>query len=167
MSGTDLDDRPYDYEGDRRTTVISRTVTRFVVPFILVTAVSLLLQGHNLPGGGFIGAVLTAAAFALIYVIFGLDYVRSDVLGVSPDDETHGPVEAYRWLFGGGLALAALSGAVPILFGYNFLAQGVWFFEHVPLYHEFEVASAFFFDLGVYFTVVGALLTVVAEVGTE
>ncbi|ELZ26729.1 multisubunit na+/h+ antiporter, mnhb subunit [Halogeometricum pallidum JCM 14848] len=167
MSGRELDNRPYDYEGDRRTTVISRTVTRIVVPLILLTAVSLLLQGHNLPGGGFIGAVLTAAAFVLIYVIFGLEYVQTDVLRMSPDGDGHSPVGAYRWLFGGGLALAVLSGLTPILFGYEFLTQGVWFFKHVPLYEEFEVASAFFFDLGVYATVVGALLTVAAEVGTE
>ncbi|MUV56934.1 multicomponent Na+:H+ antiporter subunit B [Halogeometricum rufum] len=167
MSGRDVDSRPYDYEADRRTTVIARMVTRIVVPFMLVTAVALLLQGHNLPGGGFIGGVLTVAAFVLIYVIFGLDYVQTEVLRLSPDESGHSPIETYRWLFGGGLALAVLSGLVPILFGYEFLTQGVWFFKHVPLYEEFEVASALFFDFGVFFTVVGALLTVAAEVGRE
>ncbi|RYJ13241.1 sodium:proton antiporter [Halogeometricum borinquense] len=167
MSGRDIDSRPHDYEADRRTTVISRTVTRIVVPFILVTAIGLLLQGHNLPGGGFIGAVLTVAAFVLIYVIFGLDYVQSEMLRLRSDNDGHSPVELYRWLFGGGLALAVLSGLVPIFFGFDFLTQGVWFFKHVPLYEEFELASAVFFDFGVYFAVVGALLTIVAEVGTE
>lgn len=168
MSGRDIDRRPRNYEGDRRTTVIARTVTRIVVPFMLVTAISLLLQGHNLPGGGFIGGVLTVAAFALIYIIFGLEYVQSDVLMLSRENDSgHSPIETYRLLFGGGLALAVLSGFVPILFGYEFLTQGVWFFKHVPIYGEFEVASALFFDFGVFFTVVGALLTVVAEVGTE
>ena len=36
---------------DRKPTVIARTVTRLVVPMILVTAIALLLQGHNLPPG--------------------------------------------------------------------------------------------------------------------
>jgi len=162
------DDDAYDYEAGSETTVVARTVVRFVVPITLVTAVALLLQGHNLPGGGFIGAVLTAAAVTLIYVIFGLDYVRTAVLGSprfgDPDDLA---VSIYRWMFGLGLALAATSGLAPILFGYEFLTQAVVFVEHVPLYGELEFASALAFDLGVYFTVVGALLTIVAEVGAE
>jgi multicomponent Na+:H+ antiporter subunit B len=156
------DPSPY----ERQTTVVARTVGRTVVPLILVTAVALLLQGHNFPGGGFIGGVLTATAFVLLYVIFGLDYLQKELLHRGVDGEGRGMVGAYRWLFSLGLALAAGSGLVPILFGLPFMAQAVAFF-HLPLYQELEVASAFFFDLGVYFTVVGALLTVVGEVGAE
>ena len=153
---------------DHRTTVISRTVVRVVVPVIIVTSVALLLQGHNLPGGGFIGAVLTATAFVLVYVIFGLGYLQTDVLGLENDpDERHGVVEGYRWLFAVGLALAAGTGLVPVLLGLPFLSHAVAFVHHLPLYGELEVASAFAFDLGVYFTVVGALLTVIGEVGAE
>ena len=151
---------------DHRTTVISRTVVRVVVPVIIVTSVALLLQGHNLPGGGFIGAVLTATAFVLVYVIFGLGYLRTDVLDIDADDRG-GVVEGYRWLFAVGLALAAGTGLVPVLLGLPFLSHAVAFVHHVPLYGELEVASAFAFDLGVYFAVVGALLTVIGEVGAE
>lgn len=158
---------------ERKTTVIARTVVRLVVPIILLTAVALLLQGHNLPGGGFIGAVLTVTAFVLIYVIFGLDYVQSELVGSrvgrEPDEapEDVGLVPNYRWMFSLGLALAAGAGLAPIAFGLPFLTQGVLFLEHVPLYETFEVASAFAFDLGVYFTVVGGLLTIIGEVGAE
>jgi len=58
------------------TTVVMKTTVRIVVPIVLVVAISLLLQGHNLPGGGFVGGVLTTAAFALIYVAYGLDYLE-------------------------------------------------------------------------------------------
>lgn len=159
---------PYDHPYDHRTTPISRTVTRIVVPIILVTAISLLLQGHNLPGGGFIGAVLTVTAFVLVYVMFGLAYLQEDVLGLSASpEEDHGLVSGYRWLFAAGLALAAAGGIVPILLGHPFLTQAVIFLEALPLYGELEVASALVFDLGVYFTVVGSLLTIVGEVGSE
>jgi len=155
---------PYDH----RTTPISRTVTRIVVPIILVTAISLLLQGHNLPGGGFIGAVLTVTAFVLVYVMFGLAYLQEDVLGLSASpEEDHGLVSGYRWLFAAGLALATAGGIAPILLGHPFLTQAVIFLEALPLYGELEVASALVFDLGVYFTVVGSLLTIVGEVGSE
>ncbi|MFB6154752.1 MAG: MnhB domain-containing protein [Haloferacaceae archaeon] len=152
----------------RRTTVIARTVVSVVVPLIVVTAVALLLQGHNRPGGGFIGAVLTVTAFVLVYVIFGLDYLQTSLLGFPEESgDGHRAVSAYRWLFALGLALAAGSGFVPILYGLPFLTQGVAFLEGVPLYGELEVASAFAFDLGVYFAVVGGLLTIVGEVGSE
>jgi len=152
---------------DRRTTVVAQTVVRIVVPIILLTAIALFLQGHNLPGGGFIGGVLTATAFVLVYVIFGMGYL-ADVLGLSTQaDDGHGPVNAYRWLFSGGLALALGAGIVPMLVSFPFLTQAVVFVEGLPLYGSLEVASALAFDLGVYFTVVGALLTILGEVGSE
>ncbi|WP_049947587.1 MnhB domain-containing protein [Candidatus Halobonum tyrrellensis] len=152
---------------ERHTTVIARTVVRVTVPIILLTAVALLLQGHNQPGGGFIGAVLTATAFVLVYVVFGQAYLQSDLLGLDTADDTHRAVEYYRWLFTAGLVVALASGLVPLAFGFPFLTQAVAMLEGLPLYGHMEVASAFAFDLGVYFTVVGGLLTVLGEVGTE
>jgi len=155
---------------DHDTTVIARTVARVVFPIIVVTAIALLLQGHNLPGGGFIAGTLTAAAVGLVYVIYGLDHLEQELLGRPPSvpftDEA-GITREYGSLVTTGLALAAGGGAVAILFGDAFLTQAVWFFEHVPIYEEFEVASALAFDLGVYAVVVGALLTILAVVGAE
>ncbi|WP_135826633.1 MnhB domain-containing protein [Halorussus ruber] len=152
-------------------TVIARTVTRTVVPIILVTAIALLLQGHNLPGGGFIGGVLTVTAFALIYVIYGLDYLEEELLHQirAPllDSIRHGIVENYQVAFGVGLAVAVVAGLVPLVFGENFLYQSHWYIKPLPIYGKLHVASALAFDLGVYFVVVGALLTILAVVGTE
>jgi len=155
---------------DRDTTVIARTVTRTVVPIIVLVAVALLLQGHNLPGGGFIAGVLTTTAFALLYVIYGIDNV-GDSLVHYPDDFPitllQGPPAAYSRAFAVGLAIAVAGGLGSMLLGFPFLTQGVVFIEHVPLYGELEVASALMFDIGVYFVVVGALLTILAVVGAE
>jgi multicomponent Na+:H+ antiporter subunit B len=155
---------------ERQPTVIARTVVRVVVPLILLTAVALLIQGHNRPGGGFIAGVLTATAFALVYIIYGLDYVRQELL-----DRQVGPVSGTASLFdrdlgtvfGVGLALAAGGGLVAMGLGFPFLTQAVVFVEGVPLYHEIEVATALVFDLGVYLVVVAALLTILAVVGLE
>lgn len=154
---------------DHQTTVIARTVTRTVVPLILVTAVALLLQGHNLPGGGFVAGVLTTTGVVLTYVIYGRDFLQRDLLAVGGGDESilSGMTGRYANAVGVGLALAAGSGATAMLLGYPFLTQAVAFLEHVPVYGEFEVASAFAFDLGVYLVVVGGLLTIVSVVGSE
>lgn len=165
---------------ENKPTVIARTVVRIVVPVILLTAISLLLQGHNAPGGGFIGGVLTAVAFALVYVIYGLDYVERELLDrtVIPRALPGTPADAseqqrpmitkeFGEIIAVGLALAAGSGLVAMALGYSFLTQAVLFVEDVPLFHELEFASALVFDLGVYFVVVGGLLTILAVVGAE
>jgi multicomponent Na+:H+ antiporter subunit B len=155
---------------DSEPTVIARTVTRLVVPMILVTAIALLLQGHNLPGGGFIAGVLTVVAVALVYIIFGLDYLQTELFerGVSvPYDPETGIVKEFGSVFALGLVVAAGSGIVAMALGRPFLTQGILFIEGVPIYHSLEVASALAFDLGVYAVVVGALLTITAVVGEE
>lgn len=155
---------------DNDTTVITRTVTRIVVPIILVTAIALLLQGHNRPGGGFIAGVLTAAAFALVYVVYGLDYLEEELLHRRPSvpySPEAGIVREYGNVFSAGLAVAAGGGLAAILLGQAFLTQTVVFVHHVPVYGELHVASAVVFDLGVYAVVVGALMTILAVVGAE
>jgi multicomponent Na+:H+ antiporter subunit B len=158
-------DRPTAVTHD--TTVIARTVVRAVAPLMLLTAIALLLQGHNLPGGGFIGGVLTAIGIALIYVIFGIDYLQSELLGMDSDDGERDLVRGYRGMFAFGLGLAFASGLAPIALGFSFMTQAVTFVDGIPLYGTMEVASALAFDVGVYFTVVGALLAIVGEVGGE
>ncbi|SFC55713.1 multicomponent Na+:H+ antiporter subunit B [Halobiforma haloterrestris] len=153
------------------TTVIMRTTARVIVPIILVVAVTLFVEGHNLPGGGFIGGVLTTTAFAVIYLAFGLDFLERGVLGrdVEPGKEPSRDrvVVAYRRLFEYGLAIAVLSGLVPLLFDRPFLTQTFVELEGVPIYDHVELASAVAFDLGVYCVVVGGLLTILSVVGAE
>jgi multicomponent Na+:H+ antiporter subunit B len=155
--------------GDSDTTVIARTVARVAFPLILLTAVALLLQGHNRPGGGFIAGVLTAAGVGLVYIIYGLDYLQTELLHhqVFPDASGLGVGREYVGVFSAGLLLAAASGFAAIVLGYPFLTQAVVFLEHLPVYGELELASAFAFDLGVFVVVVGSLLTLLAVVGDE
>ncbi len=152
------------------TTTIMRTTARIVVPIVLVVAISLFVQGHNLPGGGFIGGILTVAAFTLVYVAYDLDYVEVSVLGREVDPDVgihdHRTVTTYRQVFTVGLVLVVVSGLVPLLFGEPFLAQ-TFTYVHLPLYGEVELASALVFDAGIYFVVVGGLLTVFSVVGNE
>jgi multicomponent Na+:H+ antiporter subunit B len=152
------------------TTVIMKTTARVVVPIILVVAIALFLQGHNLPGGGFIGGVLTVTAFGLVYVAYDLDYLESGVLDRTVDERVgifeHRTVTAYRRLFTLGLVVTAGSGVVAMLAGEPFLSQ-TFEYLHLPLYGEVEVASALVFDVGIYCAVVGGLLTIFSVVGAE
>lgn len=152
------------------TTVIMKTTARVVVPIVLVVAISLFLQGHNLPGGGFIGGVLTVAGFALVYVAYDLDYLEVGVLDREVDPGTgifeHRTITTYRRLFTTGLAITAASGVGALVFGTEFLGQAHES-VHLPLFGDVELATALIFDAGIYCVVVGGLLAIFSVVGAE
>lgn len=152
------------------TTVIMRTTGRIVVPIVLIVAMELFLQGHQLPGGGFIGGILTVGAFALVFVAYGLDYLEIGVLGrdVDPtiDIAERRTVRTYRRLFAVGLALTVGTGFGALLFGEPFLAQ-TFTHLHLPLFGDVELATALIFDVGIFCVVVGGLLTIFSVVGAE
>jgi len=63
-----------------------------------------------------------------------------------------------------GVLIAALTGIASWAFGYPFLTTT---FGHIhwPLIGDFELASAMIFDTGVFITVVGATLLMLAQLG--
>ncbi len=136
------------------TTIITKTITRICIPLVILFSISLLLAGHNNPGGGFIGGVMFASVIALTYVVYGLDYIKSFF---NPDWN--------KW-FGFGLLLASLTAFAAMFVGHNFFRSAVTFI-HLPLFGEVELVSAGLFDIGVYFVVIGALLCIFKNVGDD
>jgi monovalent cation:proton antiporter len=134
--------------------LILTTVTRLVFFVVLLFSVYLLLRGHNNPGGGFIAGVMTALAILLLSIASDLRQVRR-VLQVDP-----------KLLTGVGLLVALTTGVVPMLFGYPFLTS-TFGHLHAPWLGEVELASAFFFDLGVYGVVVGGTLLMIMTLAEE
>jgi len=128
--------------------VILRSGTLYLRPLLLVFSVFLLLGGHNQPGGGFTGGLVAASAFVLESLAFGLDRARL-TLRVHP-----------LILVGCGLTLAALSAAFSTLLGKPFMT-GIWGTFHVPGWGELAVGTPFFFDLGVYFDVLGVTCLII------
>ena len=54
-------------------TLIVKTITEFVVAFIVVFGAYIVLYGHLTPGGGFAGGVIIACAFILLLLAHGSD----------------------------------------------------------------------------------------------
>jgi multicomponent Na+:H+ antiporter subunit B len=136
------------------TTVITKMITRICLPLVILFSISLLLAGHNNPGGGFIGGVMFVAVIALSYVVYGLKTIKSSF------NPNWG-----KW-FGFGLFLAAFTAFAAIPFGHNFFRSAVEFL-HIPLIGEVELVSAALFDTGVYFVVIGSLLSIFEMVGED
>ena len=134
--------------------LILTTVTRLVFFVVLLFSFYLRLRGHNSPGGGFIAGVMTALGILLQSIASDLRYVRL-VLRVEP-----------RVLAGIGLMISLTTGLVPMLLGYPFLTS-TFGHVHVPGLGEVEIASAFFFDLGVYCVVVGGSLLMMITLAEE
>ena len=143
---TDAGGRAWSFE---QPSLMLRMASRFVLPFALATSAYLFWRGHNLPGGGFIAGLVTAAALVLQYVAGG----QRDT------DALFGarPARLFTRCVAAGLALAAATGAGAFLFGRPFLTSA---YAHpvLPLLGEAGLATAALFDLGVYLTVVGATM---------
>lgn len=132
--------------------LILATLSRVLLPLALLVSVFIFLRGHNLPGGGFIAGLITSVALILQYVASGIHWTRARL-----------PLN-FQGLAGLGVLVAALTGLGSWLFGHPFLTTAFGHF-HLPLVGEFELATAMLFDLGVYLTVVGATLLILAHLG--
>ncbi|HPN09243.1 MAG TPA: monovalent cation/H+ antiporter subunit A [Syntrophales bacterium] len=132
--------------------LLLRNLSRIILPLAMLVSVFIFFRGHNLPGGGFIAGLITAAALILQYMAAGEAWTFK------------------RWrlnhhlLTGAGVTIAGLTGLASWFFGHPFLTSAFGHF-HLPLLGEIEAASAMLFDLGVFGTVVGATLLVLATLG--
>lgn len=126
--------------------LIFRTAASFLLPLLLLFSLFLLLRGHYLPGGGFVGGIIAAIAFVLHAFAFGLRNTRK-LLRVHPI--AFMPV---------GLAIAVFSAILPIFQGLPVMT-GLWINEPFPVIGM--IGSALLFDLGVYLVVLGVALTII------
>lgn len=131
-----------------QTSSIFRTAARLLMPLILLFSVFLLLRGHNLPGGGFVGGLVAAAAFSLYAMAYGVERAQRALL-VQP-----------LTLLGLGLLIAVVSGLPAALRGQPFLTAQ-WALGPVT------VGTPVVFDIGVFLVVVGVVLMMIFSLGEE
>ena len=130
-----------------RTTIILKTASNYLLPVLLVFSIFILLRGHYLPGGGFVGGLIASIAFILHSFANGLDKTK-ELLIMHPG-----------FLLPLGLGISFLSGLAPVaLFDLPFMT-GLW--SHEPIAILGSVGSALFFDIGVYLVVTGVTLTII------
>lgn len=128
-------------------TIILRTASNYMLPLLLVFSVFILLRGHYLPGGGFVGGLIASIAFVLHAFANSLENTK-DLIRVHPG-----------FLMPVGLGLSFLSGLSPILgLGKPFMT-GLWYPEKIAVIGS--LGSTLFFDIGVYLVVIGVTLTII------
>ena len=127
-------------------TLIFRTIAPYLTALMLIFSLFVLLRGHNEPGGGFIGGLIAASAIAIYGIANGVAPVRR-ALKVQP-------IAIAAW----GLLLAGLSGLPAFLGDVAFMTAFWW--EPTVAGETLVLSTVLLFDIGVYFVVLGAILTI-------
>jgi multicomponent Na+:H+ antiporter subunit B len=126
-------------------TIILRTASNYLLPLLLLFSVFILLRGHYLPGGGFVGGLVASIAFVLHAFANGLKNTQRFLI-------YHPGI-----LIPVGLSISLFSGFFSLFIKEAFM-KGTWFKKPFPVLGN--VGSPLFFDVGVYFVVIGVTLTI-------
>lgn len=138
----------------KQNSMMIHTITRVIAFIILSFSIFIMLAGHNAPGGGFIGGLMTASAFLVLYISFGMDEIDK-VIRID-----------FTYLIGIGMLFAIGTGLNSILFDDPFLTH--YFDEYLlPILGEVELTTALPFDLGVYFVVVSSAMLIILTIARD
>lgn len=132
-------------EDPQRNALFMRDSGWILIPLMGIISVYALMRGHNAPGGGFISALIGAAAIILIYL-------------ASHNDRVPSLERPYLAISGAGILIAVIMGLVG-------LAEGAFL---NPIHGEVlgvHVSTAIIFDVGVYLAVFGVILTAINRLG--
>jgi multicomponent Na+:H+ antiporter subunit B len=134
--------------------LILQIAARHLLPILVVYSILILLRGHNAPGGGFIGGLLAAAGYILYAIAYGVEDARKK-LKLDP-----------RTFIGIGLFCALISGLPSFIKDQPFTTVEFGILK-IPLIGKLSISTPLIFDIGVFFVVIGVLLTIVFTLSEE
>ena len=134
--------------------MVPAVLVRLLLPIAFVISMYLFMRGHNQPGGGFVAGLVMSVAFILQYMVAGTQWVEAQM-----------SLRPLRWM-GTGLLFATFTGLGAMAFGYPFLTTHTAHLR-LPLLGDIHVASALFFDIGVYAVVVGSTLLILTALAHQ
>ncbi len=120
-------------------------LTRVIMPVVMMVGFFIFLRGHNEPGGGFIAGLIVSIGFVMQYMASGFAWTAARLR------------YPYHGVIGSGVLVAGLTGIGSWFLGKPFLTSD-FTYVRIPPFEKFELATAALFDLGVFLTVVGAVL---------
>ncbi|MGE0665986.1 MAG: monovalent cation/H+ antiporter subunit A [Sphingomonadales bacterium] len=123
--------------------------TRIMLPLALLVGIYVFLRGHNEPGGGFIAGLIVSIALIMQYMASGISWAQQRMK------------TDFHNLVGWGVLIAGLTGIGAWMAGRPFLTSAYGYVTW-PVVGTFELATAMAFDLGVFLTVIGAVMLALA-----
>ncbi len=136
--------------GDRHPLMLV-VATRMILPIAIMVGAYIFLRGHNQPGGGFIAGLVVAIATVMQYMAsgFGWTAARQRI--------------DYHALIGYGVMIAGACG-IGSWFAMRPFLTSSFGYVYPPFVDKFELATAAIFDVGVFLTVVGAVMLALASI---
>ena len=134
---------------DRQDSIIIRTISRILTPFIQLFALYVIMHGHSSPGGGFQGGVILGASFILLAISFGINEVKERFAERVLTAFTSAGVFIY-----GGI------GAICFFLGANFLDYGI-----LPV-GEPRGMGMLGIEIGVGITVMAVMVSIFSDLST-
>ena len=128
-----------------RLDVVLRVVTKLLLPFMMVFGFYMHFHGDYMPGGGFQGGVVIAAAIILYAIMFGLDRAMRVL-----------PVVVVEKMVSLGVIIFAGTGVVTMMLGGNFLDYDMLASDPVEGQH----LGIILIELGVLISVTGTMLAI-------
>lgn len=127
--------------------LILRTISLGLLYIIILFSLFVFFQGHNAPGGGFIAGLIAAAMILIQFLAFSRSVL----------ERIFRPI--FHRMLGLGVLFAAGSGFFGWINGVEYLAGFHW---EIPLPGggHLAIPSVLFFDLGVYFVVIGTVVSI-------
>ncbi len=122
--------------------VILQIASKYVRWILVIFSIIMLIRGHNLPGGGFIGGLLGGLSLAYKGFAYTPGVLEKE-MRIRPE---------IFMVF--GLLLIFISLWPGLIFA-GTLMQGIWFTVPLPFTEGFKFGTPFLFDIGVYFIVIG------------
>ncbi|MEM9579613.1 MAG: hydrogen gas-evolving membrane-bound hydrogenase subunit E, partial [Pseudomonadota bacterium] len=120
-------------------------LTRVIMPVVLMVGFYIFFRGHNEPGGGFIAGLVVSIAVVMQYMASGFSWAAARIR------------YPYHGIIGAGVLIAGLTGIGSWFVAKPFMTTDFAYYR-IPPFQEFELATALLFDLGVFLTVVGAVM---------
>ncbi|ABG33033.1 monovalent cation/H+ antiporter subunit A [Roseobacter denitrificans] len=120
-------------------------LTRVMMPIVMLVGFYIFLRGHNEPGGGFIAGLVVSIGVVTQYMASGFSWTTARLR------------YPYHGVIGAGVLIAGLTGIGSWFVSKPFLTSD-FTYVRIPPFNEFELATALFFDLGVFLAVVGAVM---------
>ncbi len=131
-------------------TPLTRTMTRIVLPLAFLVALAHLFYGGDGPGDGFTAGVVSGLGVALWYIVFGYYEAHEQFARLGA-----------RRLIGIGVSLVIANAVFPMLLGQPFLAH---LNVDLTLPANIHLSSTFFYETGIFFTVLGSITTVMEAI---
>jgi multicomponent Na+:H+ antiporter subunit B len=125
--------------------LVLSTASKVLLPVLLVFSFFVLIRGHYEPGGGFVGGLVAASAFALYAISNGIKEARR----LFPH------AKLFIVL---GLSSAWISGLMSVVAG-EIAFTGLWTDFALPVIGK--LSTPLLFDIGVYFVVIGVATSII------